>query len=1254
MPGIFEVEAQDISDLNALNLTKLLDRLLHLEARFHGIDERAVEVGLRINVPDGGEDGRIGWHGGPPSTQYLPCRLVQFQNKATNMTPGQCANEIIGSNKKLKPMIERALEEGGAYIIFTTQILNKQEKDERVSAIRDRLTELGARFAGTAHIAIYDASMIQGWTNHYASAITAVLNAVGRPLVNGLHIWEEWERLEENHLFEFVADQPRAEAIRDLRALLSSPRKSARIIGLSGLGKTRLALEICRGEPGNANFSQRAVYVNAMHTDTNLPGVVHSWVRDGREGLIVVDDCDLQIHQALRREIERQDSQISLLTLHYNPEKDSSTNTVQLGTMDNKLIKSMLQPVYGDTINDIDRIVSFAQGFPQMAVLLATARLDQAKDMGSLTDDALLERMLWGGAERNDEAVRIMQACSLFDVFGLDREAEIEAQFIADNIADTSIDNLYRCIRGFEERGIVNRAGRFAQIIPKPLAIRLAADWWRTTRPARQQALIASQMPGHLETSFCEQISKLDFLPEVKELTEALCGDNGPFGQAEVILSDRGSRLFRSLVEVNPEATSAALYKVFKPLTHDGLVAIDGDVRRNLVWALEKLCFHENVFEKSAECVMWLADAENEQWANNATALFTQLFRTFLSGTETPPEKRLAFIDFALTSENAGIRKLAVNALEAALGSYGAIRTVGAEYQGSGKPLVEWRPTIWQEAFDYWIAALERLTELTLADADIWAQAKAAIGSNIRELMHRGRDVLIALDVSIRRIVDAQGPLWPQALDSIKTTISYDTKGMPEDGIAKLHEWISLLTPTKIEDRIALIVSRPPYEHEEDGDGGYIDIAARNAETLAQELSGDIGVLIPHLDQLLKGEQRRGYPFGRQLILSSGRCEPLLSKTISLLGTLEQPNIVFVLGLLAGVYELDPTQWASYISQFYDRAELSAYYPDVLGSGVISEEHLANVISLIRSGKADENSVTVFAYGRALDKLDPEIVTRFAQQLRGISANAAWIALHILIMYCYGDRGKFSYCEGTFKDVLVSLPLSKGERQQKHDLHDWKTAVEKILETNDPDFSEAIARQILASVQNSIAFGDVHHYQKPVMRILLKNYGRHVWPLVSEAIKTADPSTEFNLTRLFGKEDSFGSREASILAELPEDVLHRWCRDEPETAPLFVASATDVFIQDKHTYAISPRARFLIDEFGQNDKVLGALSANMGSFGWSGSVVPIYEKHVTALEPLIEHKLPSVREWANRRLLYLKRQIERERELDAEGEWGIR
>lgn len=110
----------------------MLKELLHAEAFKFGIAQRAVDVALNIRVGDGGEDGRISWSNGPEQTDFIPNRLTMFQNKATTMTAAEYANEIMtkarpGHPSRLKPKVEEVLDQGGAYIVFTTQELNNQQ-----------------------------------------------------------------------------------------------------------------------------------------------------------------------------------------------------------------------------------------------------------------------------------------------------------------------------------------------------------------------------------------------------------------------------------------------------------------------------------------------------------------------------------------------------------------------------------------------------------------------------------------------------------------------------------------------------------------------------------------------------------------------------------------------------------------------------------------------------------------------------------------------------------------------------------------------------------------------------------------------------------------------------------------------------------------------------------------------------------------------------------------------------------------------
>lgn len=1250
MSTLFRVESRDITELNDLQLTKLLKLLLHLEARFSGIADRAVDVALNITVADGGEDGRIKWDAGPDKTKYLPSRFCQFQIKATYMGPADCANEIVTRDGLMKRMVEDALDNGAAYILFTNRELNTEQKTERIARIREKLASLGKQYADTVTIEVYDAAKIEGWANEYIPAIVTVLNWIGRPLERGLKTWNDWSQHSEYQRFPYIADEVRKEALESLKVLLNVPGKCARIVGLSGLGKSRLAFEVFRDVDEKDDLSKRVVYIDSSANATIL-GLITDWVQSGLGGIVVIDNCDIALHEKIRREISRSDSKLSLLTLDYNFDRASQTVIFQLKPLPDELIKQMLVPVYGDLISDLDRIVSFAQGFPQMAVLLADARLEKEPEMGRLTDDDLAHKMLWGGRDHVEKDERILKGCALFDRFGLDAETSSEYEFIANRVVEVGADEFYDCVKRFEERGIIDRRGRFAKLVPKPLAIRLAAEWWRRTRPQKQMELIDSEMPGGLVESFCNQVSRLDFLPEVKALTEELCGLQGPFGQAEVILSDRGSRLFRSFVEVNPIATSRALSRILHSLSDEDLVAIAGDTRRNLVWALEKLCFHEECFEEASISLLMLASTENEKWSNNATGQFKQLFRPFLSGTEAPPGLRIRVIDYALDSGNDSFEKLAVSALEQAIDTHGGSRGVGAEYQGSGEPLREWRPKVWGEVFDYWEQSLQRLCNLVVIGDPLAFEAKSAIAHHIRGLMQNGQVQI--LDKIIRTIVDSVGPFWPEALDSVKHSLLYEGDKMPAEGKAKLEDWIRLLTPSDLTSRLKLYVSNPPFEHVKGEDGHYIDVAAQNAKSLAEELCSDIDSIFQYLPALLINEQKQAHWFGKNLVTKTCSWEPLLHKTLEAVRSIECPNINLLVGILSGIYECAPLEWERIINNLSGIDSLQNYYAHFVLSGEVTQSQLKTLTTFISQGKVSISSSNLFSYGRALEHLQPDVVSGFVLDLAAISEDGAWVALDILSMYCHGHSGKVTECKEAFKDIVVNLRLDKDKQFSQLEVYHWHDVVEKLLVTEDEGFAISITYQIVKSCSDKMDYSDQIHYIKPIIRKIFKMYGEKTWPIFAEAIKNSDPITEYRLIQLLNAGDSFGKSETSVLAELPDDILKNWCTQEPTTAPEFVASATDVLMDIGGQYVISPRAKFLLDNFGDDERVLASLSSNIGSFSWTGSLVPYYQKELAALETIKDHQNPKVREWVNRRMLYLDKMIEREKIRDEEHDWGV-
>ncbi|MCK5216545.1 MAG: hypothetical protein KAJ93_02090, partial [Methanosarcinales archaeon] len=358
-----------------------------------------------------------------------------------------------------------------------------------------------------------------------------------------------------------------------------------------------------------------------------------------------------------------------------------------------------------------------------MAVLLAKARLSEEPDIGNIRDDEIIRKLLWGRKPENTEAYKVISACALFKHFGFEGEVVEHRYFVAEKFCRINRDDFYGFAQEFIKRGILDKRHRYVHVVPIPLAIRLAADWWVKCSPERAREILIEDMPAGMAESLCDQMQNLHFLPETQQITRDLCGDTGPFGQAEVLNSVKGSRLFRSLVEVNPIDTTDALERVFGSWDKEHLLQVQ-DGRRNLVWALEKLCFWENTFPIAARILLSFAVAENETWGNNSTNQFFQLYHYLLSGTQAPPNLRLQVIDEALASGDVDYKQIAVEALGHALHTHHFSRNCNAETQGSRAPQEDWKPNVWQDVFNYWAKCLERLIPLASIDDELGALAR--------------------------------------------------------------------------------------------------------------------------------------------------------------------------------------------------------------------------------------------------------------------------------------------------------------------------------------------------------------------------------------------------------------------------------------------------------------------------------------------------------------------------------------------------
>ena len=68
----------------------------------------------------------------------------------------------------------------------------------------------------------------------------------------------------------------------------------------------------------------------------------------------------------------------------------------------------------------------------------------------------------------------------------------------------------------------------------------------------------------------------------------------------------------------------------------------------------------------------------------------------------------------------------------------------------------------------------------------------------------------------------------------------------------------------------------------------------------------------------------------------------------------------------------------------------------------------------------------------------------------------------------------------------------------------------------------------------------------------------------------------------------------------------------------------------------------ILDTYGNQSIVLSGIHANIHTFGWTGSVIGLFQHYKMCMEQLLNHKFTEVREWATKCIQEFDDEIKRE------------
>ena len=490
MHSIFKVASEEIQCLNDTHARELVSRLCRAELRSKGLSEASVTWGGDQRAADGGVDVRVNVTPTVGIDGYIPKSSVVFQVKAESFSVAKISNEMMPKGE-LRTSIKELSSKNGSYVIVSTKDSTSDTSlAKRKNAMLDCLTSNG--LAGDVQFDFYDSRKIADWVEQYPVVFYWLKQILNKQLF-GWRPYSPWAYREDDIEAEYLLDDKVKvfvtnsdegiaikTAIEHLRNNLTSNGISVRIVGLSGVGKTRLVQALFDKRIGDENTtldSKNVIYTDLSDNPTPQPNAMaEALLSADSDCVLIVDNCGPEAHQKLTEIVKQSGSKLRLVTIEYDIRDDLPESTVcyRLEGSSEGVIKQLLKRKYPKLSDpDINKITEFSDGNARVALALASSS-EIKGELARLGDAELFKRLFLQKNTENDDLLKVAEVASLLYSFDFEDTAVNSEMAILAGLAGTSIPLFSRNIVELKSRGLIQERGRWRAVLPHAISNRLA------------------------------------------------------------------------------------------------------------------------------------------------------------------------------------------------------------------------------------------------------------------------------------------------------------------------------------------------------------------------------------------------------------------------------------------------------------------------------------------------------------------------------------------------------------------------------------------------------------------------------------------------------------------------------------------------------------------------------------------------------------------------------------------------------------
>ena len=1260
MSTLLEITKDDIAALDDAVLRELIGLLCEADYRSAGLPTSGITWGGHQNAPDGGLDVVVRDTVSPPKTSFVPRSITGFQVKASDMPKAEIIKEMRPKGI-LRESIKMLIQEKGAYIIVSSDgSTSHTALNNRINAMKEAVVdEIGHK---NLYVDFFDRGRVATWLRSHPSMILWVGDKIGKPLTRW-RPYENWanspDGVEEGYLFDgglrlhdgtktTGQELPVENGLLRLRYALSIPGTSVRLVGLSGVGKTRLVQALFDARLGkNALNQYQAIYADV--SDKPVPDpvtIANQFINDKTRAILIIDNCPPDLHHRLTQICSRQQSTVSLLTVEYDVRDDlpEETRVFRLKPASDNIIEKLISKRFA-YISQVDTrtIASFSGGNARVAIALANT-VQFGETLSRFNNEELFKRLFWQHHAHENSLLVSAQACSLVYSFeGTDTSSDnSEIKFLA-HIVDKSPTDLYRDIAELKRRDLIQARGVWRAVLPHAIANRLARHALESI-PKDTLVFGFTGKSERLIKSFTRRLGYLHDCNAAIDIVNDLLNQNGWIGQSINNLNSLAISVLNNIAPVSPVITLEAIERAANG--NDGSIFIS---RNNphfteFVRLLRHLAYDRELFDRSVELLCRFALSEDKDENNNSIRdVLKSFFYLYLSGTHATIEARAKVIEKLIDSEDQNEQELGLLLLDAALESW----HFGGAYEfgfGARSRDYGYYPNTRKEIIHWFGTAISICMRVALSGRLTSGQAKKLLAKKLRGLWTKA-GMYDALEESARKLLE-QGT-WNDGWVAVRGIIRIDSKGFNDDVKEKLYRLDKLLRPVSLLEKartFALSNQHGSFDLEDDFDDEEAPSAGyRRAEEttrrIGSEVAQDAETLNALLPDIVSTYNVRLFDFGIGLAEGSGDKKVLFQALHDAFGktTPEMRQISVFRGFLSSCAKSDPSFNNSTLDDLVKDELLGEWFPEFQVTSTIDQRGVERLHEALDLGKAHIHSFQYLAWGSVHKSINDDDLAGLLKKIL-LKEGGVNVALDILQMRFHGKEKETSkYSDDLIavaQDVMTAFSFEK--RQNNHD-YELTEVVGLCLDGTKGSHAATIMCQNLAK---AISENRVYSFDFPQ---LLNKLAKVQPTIFLDVFLAGDDVEDYQRRRMFSDDIEPHDNPLNQISDI--DILS-WCEKDTSSRYPLVASAVKAFRQSDKTgkYEWKPFVYTIFDKTPVLEDVLKRFADALRPISWGGSRADILERRAVLYLNLYGHDNEEVAAWAKSQHIELQELIRIERE----------